>query len=43
MSAARPRPLRSDHDPFGHCWGLAQQLRNVPREEIADAAAAMFG
>jgi PhnB protein len=30
-------------DPFGHRWGLAQHLRNVPREEIAGAAAAMFG
>jgi PhnB protein len=30
-------------DPFGHRWGLAQHLRSVPREEIADAAAAMFG
>src|SRR6266498_4025702 len=28
-------------DPFGHRWGLAQHLRNVPREEIADAAAEM--
>jgi PhnB protein len=30
-------------DPFGHRWGLAQHLRSVPREEIAEAAAAMFG
>jgi PhnB protein len=30
-------------DPFGHRWGLAQHLRNVPRQEIAEAAAAMFG
>jgi PhnB protein len=30
-------------DPFGHRWGLAQHLRDVPREEIARAAAAMFG
>jgi PhnB protein len=30
-------------DPFGHRWGLAQHLRNVPREEIADAASALFG
>jgi PhnB protein len=29
-------------DPFGHRWGLAQHLRNVPHEEIADAAAALF-
>jgi PhnB protein len=30
-------------DPFGHQWGLAQYVRDVPREEIAEAAAAMFG
>jgi PhnB protein len=30
-------------DPFGHRWGLAQHLRDVPRDEIAAAAAAMFG
>ena len=30
-------------DPFGHRWGLAEHLRTVPREEIADAVAAMFG
>jgi PhnB protein len=29
-------------DPFGRRWGLAQHLRDVPREEIAHAAAAMF-
>ena len=29
-------------DPFGHRWGLAQHLRDVPRHEI-EAAAAMFG
>ena len=29
-------------DPFGHRWGLAQHLRSVPREEIADSVAAMF-
>jgi PhnB protein len=29
-------------DPFGHRWGLAQHLRSVPREEIADAVAEMF-
>jgi PhnB protein len=29
-------------DPFGHRWGLAQHLRHVPPEEIAQAAAAMF-
>jgi PhnB protein len=30
-------------DPFGHRWGLAQHLREVPRHEIEEAAAAMFG
>jgi PhnB protein len=30
-------------DPFGHRWGLAQHLRDVPRDEIVAAAAAMFG
>jgi PhnB protein len=30
-------------DPFGHRWGLAQYVRNVPPEEMAEAAAAMFG
>lgn len=30
-------------DPFGHRWALAQHLRDVPAEEIAVAAAAMFG
>jgi PhnB protein len=29
-------------DPFGHRWGLAQHLRDVPREEVAEAVAAMF-
>ena len=29
-------------DPFGHRWGLAQRVRDVSREEIARAAAAMF-
>ena len=29
-------------DPFGHRWGLAQHLRDVPRREIEEAAAAMF-
>jgi PhnB protein len=29
-------------DPFGHKWGLAQHVRDVSREEIAAAAAAMF-
>ena len=30
-------------DPFGHRWGLAQHVRDVSREEIAAAAAALFG
>lgn len=30
-------------DPFGHRWGLAQHLRDVPRQEIEEAAAAVFG
>jgi PhnB protein len=30
-------------DPFGHRWGLSQHLRDVPREEIIAAAAAIFG
>jgi PhnB protein len=30
-------------DPFGHRWGLAQHLRDVPADEIRAAAAAMFG
>jgi PhnB protein len=29
-------------DAFGHRWGLAQHIRDVPRDEIAKAAAAMF-
>jgi PhnB protein len=30
-------------DPFGHRWGLAQHVRDVPRDEIVRAAAAAFG
>jgi PhnB protein len=30
-------------DPFGHRWGLAQRVRDVPPDEIARAAAALFG
>ena len=30
-------------DPFGHRWGLAQHMRNVPPEEIIRAAAEAFG
>lgn len=29
-------------DPFGHRWGLAQHIRDVPPEDIVRAAAAMF-
>jgi PhnB protein len=30
-------------DPFGHRWGLAQRVRDVPHDEIARQAAALFG
>jgi PhnB protein len=30
-------------DPFGHRWGLAQHIRDVPHEEIVRAAAEAFG
>lgn len=30
-------------DPFGHRWNVAQRLRDVPPEEVAAAAAAIFG
>ena len=30
-------------DPFGHKWGLAQHIRDVPQEEIVKAAAEAFG
>ena len=30
-------------DPFGHCWGLSQHLRDVPHDEIVRAAAEAFG
>lgn len=29
-------------DPFGHRWGLAQHLRDVPPDEVARAAAEAF-
>jgi len=29
-------------DPYGHRWGLAQHLRDVPHEEIVRAAAEAF-
>ena len=30
-------------DPFGHHWGLAHRLREVPRDELERAVAAAFG
>jgi PhnB protein len=30
-------------DPFGHRWGLAQRVRDVPRDEVLRAAAEAFG
>ena len=30
-------------DPYGHKWNIAQHVRDVPAEEIAAAAAALFG
>ena len=30
-------------DPFGHRWGLAQRIRDVPDEEVARAAWEAFG
>jgi PhnB protein len=30
-------------DPFGHCWNVAQHLRDVPSEELAAGAAEAFG
>ena len=30
-------------DPFGHRWGLAQHVRDVPRSELEEAVAALFG
>jgi PhnB protein len=30
-------------DPFGHRWGLAQHLRDVPHDEVVRAAAEAFG
>lgn len=29
-------------DPFGHRWGLAQHVRDVPQRELEDAVAALF-
>jgi PhnB protein len=30
-------------DPFGHKWGLAQHIREVPHDEVVKAAAEAFG
>jgi PhnB protein len=30
-------------DPFGHRWGLAQHLKDVPQDEIVRRAAELFG
>jgi PhnB protein len=30
-------------DPFGHRWGIAQHLRDVPHEELARAVSEAFG
>ena len=30
-------------DPFGHRWGMAQHIRDVPHDEIVRAAAEAFG
>jgi PhnB protein len=29
-------------DPFGHRWNVAQHVRDVPQEEIVEAAARLF-
>jgi PhnB protein len=30
-------------DPFGHRWGLAQHVRDVPHDEVVRHAAVLFG
>ena len=30
-------------DPFGHRWNIAQRLRDVPHDEVVQAAAKAFG
>jgi PhnB protein len=30
-------------DPYGHRWNIAQHLRDVPPDKLAEAAARMFG
>jgi PhnB protein len=29
-------------DPYGHRWGLAKHIRDVPHEQVVEAAAAAF-
>ena len=29
-------------DPFGHRWGLAQHVRDVPRDQLERAVAELF-
>jgi uncharacterized glyoxalase superfamily protein PhnB len=29
-------------DPFGHRWNISQHLRDVPHDEVVEAAAALF-
>lgn len=29
-------------DPFGHCWGIAQRLEDVPADEVQRRATALF-
>jgi PhnB protein len=30
-------------DPFGHRWNISQHLRDVPHDEVVEAAARVFG
>jgi PhnB protein len=30
-------------DPYGHRWNIAQRIRDVPPDEVAEAAARAFG
>jgi PhnB protein len=30
-------------DPFGHKWGIAQHVRDVPHDEVVASATALFG
>jgi uncharacterized glyoxalase superfamily protein PhnB len=38
-----PLPGGKLTDPFGHRWGLAQHIRDVPHDEVVSAAAKAFG